>query len=80
MANTSIQNILIGNIESNENMVSNSFPLQLILSKLNGDVSLVVLTVIYPRSILEKNSEKRLRKEKPYENEFLKKSNVNHVR
>ena len=33
-----------------------------------------------PRSILEKNSEKILEKEKPYENEFLKKPDVNHVR
>ena len=80
MVNTSIQNILIWNIESTENIVNNSFPQQLILSKLKGDVSLEVLTVIHPRSILEKNSEKRIKKEKPYENEFLKKPNVNHVR
>ena len=79
MVNTSIQNILIWNIESTENIVNNSFPQQLILSKLNGDVSLEGLTVINPRSILEKNSEKRIRKEKPYENEFLKKPNVNYV-
>ena len=80
MVNTSTQNILIWNIVSTENLVNNSFPQQLILSKLKGDVSLEVLTVINPRSILEKNSEKRIKKEKPYDNEFLKKPNVNHVR
>ena len=47
--------------------------------KLNCDVSLEGLRVINPRSILEKTSEKRIRKEKPDENEFLKKPNVNYV-
>ena len=79
MVNSSIQNILIWNIESTENIVNNSFPQQLILSKLNCDVSLEGLRVINPRSILEKNSEKRIRKEKPDENEFLKKPKVNYV-
>ena len=61
MVNTSIQNILIWNIESTENIVNNSFPQQLILSKLNCDVSLEGLRVINLRSIFEKNSEKRIR-------------------